>query len=138
VVQGSRHEPKRSILKLRAESHLVTASDSLLSRLRLPQPDRSPIYEWARKHVVLPESYATPGPFNAKITPWLIPIFDALQNPLVRRVHFRKAVQIGGTLVADIWIPWLIANDAGPISWTMQTDDMVEQHCKRRLEPLQS
>jgi hypothetical protein len=114
----------------------MTASDSLLAKLRLPQPDRSPIYEWARKHITLPESYATPGPFNAKITPWLIPIFDALQNPLVRRVHFRKAVQIGGTLVADIWIPWLIANDAGPISWTMQTDEMVEKHCKSRLNPL--
>jgi len=80
----------------------VTASDALLAKLRLPQPDRSPIYEWARKHIVLPESYATPGPFNVRISPWLIPIFDALQNPLVRRVHFRKAVQIGGTLVADV------------------------------------
>lgn len=107
-----------------------------LNRFRFSQPDRSPIYEWARKHVQLPESYATSGPFNARITPWLIPIFDALQNPVIRRVHFRKAVQIGGTLVADIWIPWLICNDAGPISWTMQTDDMVEKHCKSRLNPL--
>jgi len=114
----------------------VTASDTLLGTYRLPQPDRAPIYEWARKHITLPESYATPGPFNARITPWLIPIFDALQNPLVRRVHFRKAVQIGGTLVADIWIPWIIANDAGPISWTMQTEEMTERHAKSRLNPL--
>jgi hypothetical protein len=114
----------------------VTASDTLLTTLRLPQPDRSPIYEWARKHIILPESYATPGPFNVKISPWLIPIFDALQNPLVRRVHFRKAVQIGGTLVADIWVPWLICNDAGPISWTMQTDEMIDRHAKSRLNPI--
>ena len=39
---------------------------------RLPLPDRSPIYEWARKHVQLPESYATPGPFNVRLSPWLI------------------------------------------------------------------
>ena len=81
----------------------MTEAEQLLANLRLPRPDRSPIYEWARKHLVLPESYATPGPFNVRLSPWLIPIFDALQNPLVRRVHFRKAVQIGGTLVADIW-----------------------------------
>ena len=105
-------------------------------RFQFAKPDRSPIYEWARRHIVLPESYATGGPFNVRITPWLIPIFDALQNPAIRRVHFRKAVQIGGTLVADIWIPWLICNDAGPISWTMQTDEMVERHCKSRLNPL--
>ena len=111
-------------------------AEKLLGGFRLPKPDRSPIYEWARRHVQLPESYATSGPFNARITPWLIPIFDALQNPAVRRVHFRKAVQIGGTLVADIWIPWIIANDAGPISWTMQTEEMIEKHAKTRLNPL--
>jgi hypothetical protein len=114
----------------------MTDAQVALERFKFSQPDRSPIYEWARKHVHLPESYATSGPFNVRITPWLIPIFEALQNPVVRRVHFRKAVQIGGTLVADIWVPWLICNDAGPISWTMQTDDMVERHCKSRLNPL--
>jgi hypothetical protein len=112
------------------------SAEQLLAGFRLPRPDRSPIYEWARRHVQLPESYATPGPFNVRLSPWLVPIFDALQNPLVRRVHFRKAVQIGGTLVADVWLPWIIANDPGPISWTMQTDEMVEKHAKTRLWPL--
>lgn len=114
----------------------MTDAASILAGFRLPRPDRSPIYDWARKHVVLPESYATPGPFNAKLTPWLLPIFADLQNPLVRLVHFRKAVQVGGTLVADVWVPWIIANDPGPISWTMQTEDMVERHAKSRLNPL--
>jgi len=112
------------------------SAEQLLAGFRLPRPDRSPIYEWARRNVQLPESYATPGPFNVRLSPWLVPIFDALQNPLVRRVHFRKAVQIGGTLVADVWLPWIIANDPGPISWTMQTDEMVEKHAKTRLWPL--
>jgi len=104
----------------------MTETERRLAAFKLPKRDRSPIYEWARKHIVLPESYATSGPFNVRLSPWLIPIFDALQNPLVRRVHFRKAVQIGGTLVADVWVPWLICNDAGPISWTMQTDEMID------------
>jgi len=94
----------------------MTASDLLCATLRLAQPDISPIYEWARKHIILPESYATSGPFNVKISPWLIPIFDALQNPLVRRVHLCIAVKFDGTLVADFCVPWLICNDAGPIS----------------------
>ena len=114
----------------------MTDIDPLLRELTLPRPDRAPIYDWARRNVQLPESYATPGPFNVRLSPWLVPIFDALQNPLVRRVHFRKAVQIGGTLVADVWLPWIIANDPGPISWTMQTDEMVEKHAKTRLWPL--
>jgi len=114
----------------------MTEAEQTLAAFRLPRPDRSPIYDWARKHVVLPESYATPGPFHARLTPWLLPIFDALRDPLVRRVHFRKAVQVGGTLVADVWVPWILVNDPGPISWTMQTDDMVERHAKSRLNPL--
>jgi len=114
----------------------MTEAEQMLAAFRLPRPDRSPIYDWARKHVVLPESYATPGPFHARLTPWLLPIFDALRDPLVRRVHFRKAVQVGGTLVADVWVPWILVNDPGPISWTMQTDDMVERHAKSRLNPL--
>ena len=114
----------------------MTETERRLASFKLPKRDRSPIYEWARKHIVLPESYATSGPFNVRLSPWLIPIFDALQNPLVRRVHFRKAVQIGGTLVADVWVPWLICNDAGPISWTMQTDEMIDRHAKSRLNPI--
>ena len=114
----------------------MTDQEQLLADFALSQPDRAPIYDWARRNVQLPESYATPGPFNVRLSPWLVPIFEALQNPLIRRVHFRKAVQIGGTLVADVWLPWIIANDPGPISWTMQTDDMVERHAKTRLWPL--
>ena len=36
----------------------------LLADLRLPRPDRAPIYDWARRNVQLPEAYATPGPFT--------------------------------------------------------------------------
>lgn len=115
---------------------MLTETQRRLAAFRLPKRDRSPIYDWARRNIVLPDSYATPGPFNVRLSPWLIPIFDALQNPLIRRVHFRKAVQIGGTLVADIWVPWLICNDAGPISWTMQTDEMIDRHAKSRLNPI--
>lgn len=116
--------------------NLSDAAFGNLTKFRVSLPDRSPIYDWGRRHVQLPEAYATPGPFNVRVSPWLIPIFDALQNPLVRLVHFRKAVQIGGTLVADVWIPWIIANDPGPISWTMQTEDAIERHAKTRLNPL--
>jgi hypothetical protein len=106
------------------------------SAFRLPQPDRSPIYQWARKHVVLPESYAIPGHFNATLSPWLIPIFAALQDETVRVVTVSKSIQSAGTLIADVWVPWLIANCPGPISWTMHTDDMVERHAKTRLNPI--
>jgi phage terminase large subunit GpA-like protein len=114
----------------------VTIAERLNPAFRLPQPDRSPIHVWARKHVVLPESYAIPGHFNANLSPWLIPIFEALQDESVRVVTVSKSIQSAGTLIADVWVPWLIANCPGPISWTMHTDDMVERHAKTRLNPI--
>jgi hypothetical protein len=108
----------------------------LRRRFRFPKPDRSPIYEWAHRHIVLPASYAVPGAFDVRTSPWLIPVFDALQDDRIRRVHLRKGIQVGGTLVADVWIPWLIVNDPGAMSFTMHVDDMVELHAKMRLNPL--
>jgi len=59
-----------------------------------------------------------------------------LQTDTVRTVTVSKSIQSAGTLIADVWVPWLIANCPGPISWTMHTDDMVERHAKTRLNPI--
>lgn len=96
-------------------------------------PDRRPIYEWARENIILPDSYSKAGPFQP--SGWMLPVFDALQNMRVRRVHLRKAVQQAGTLVADVWLQWIINNDPGPVSWTMQKDDAMGIHLKTRVWP---
>lgn len=114
----------------------MSRAEKTLAAFRLARPDKSSIADWARRHVVLPESYALPGPVNFKLTPWWIPVLDALQDPLVRRVHARKAVQTGGTLVADTFVAWAMANQPGPIMFVLQTEDMVQRHCKTRLMPL--
>lgn len=105
-------------------------------RRRMPRPDRSPIYDWAKRHVVLPGSYAISGSFNVRTSPWLIPIFNDIQNETVRTVTFIAGIQVGKTLVSDVAIPWIIVNDPGPISMTMHVDDMMERHAKMRLNPL--
>jgi hypothetical protein len=114
----------------------MTLAAQFDAAFQLPQPDRSPIYQWARRHVDLPESYVIPGKFNVDLSPHLRPIFDALQDDSVRTVTVSKSIQSGGTLIADVWVPWLIVNQPGPISWTMHTDDMVSLHAKTRLNPI--
>lgn len=113
-----------------------TKLTGLQSAYRFPKRDRRPIYEWARQHVVLPQSYAVSGGFDVRTSPWLIAIFDALQHGGIRQVHFRKGIQVGGTLIADVLVPWIIVNDPGPISMTMHVDDMMERHAKMRLNPV--
>ena len=97
-------------------------------------PDRRPIYEWARENLILPDTYSKAGPFQP--SGWMMPVLDARQKMRVRRVHLRKAVQQAGTLVADVWLQWLINNDPGPASWTMQKDDAMAIHLKTRVWPM--
>lgn len=108
----------------------------LRRKFRFPSPDNSPIYEWARRHVSLVGNYAKAGNFDVQLSPWLIPVFDALQDDRVRTVSFSKGIQVGGTLIADVWIPWIIVNDPGPITFTLHTDDKIEEHAKTRLNPV--
>lgn len=116
----------------------VASLDTRLERaLSRPDPDRSPIWEWAARNISLPENYTISGPYNAKLSPWSIPIFEALTNDRTRVVSFIKCIQdAGGTLISDIWIPWIIANRPGPISFTLHSEDMVKLHSKMRLMPL--
>lgn len=98
-------------------------------------PDRRPIYEWARENVKLVGSYAEPGFFDVNRSPWLIPIFDALQNRRVRQVVVRKCVRGGGTLVFDVWLPWVVANDPGPLMYISATDKLAKRQAERRNLP---
>lgn len=100
------------------------------------KPDRRPIYEWAHDHLVLPPSYAIQGRFDCSISRPLMPVFDAIQNPSVRRVRFRKPPRYGGSMIADISIPWIICNDPGPILWNWQSDDDAKAHMKQKAWPL--
>lgn len=100
------------------------------------QPDRRPIWEWARDHLTLPPAYAIQGKFDISITRPLMAVFEAIQNPLVNRVRFRKPPRFGGSMIADVAIPWIICNDPGPIGWHWQSDDDAKGHMKQKAWPL--
>lgn len=99
--------------------------------------DTRPIYEWAGDgNIVLPAAYAMPGEFDVRKSRYLIAPFDAIQSHTVRSVTVVKPVQSGGTLLADITVPWFIRNRPGPIMWNMQTDEVAEDHARDRALPV--
>ena len=99
-------------------------------------PDRRPIYRWAASQLTLPGSYRIPGKFDVNVRRPLIEVFDAIQDTMVRRVHFRKPPRFGGSLINDIAIPWIICNDPGPIMWNWQKDDAAAEHMREKAWPL--
>lgn len=96
------------------------------------KPDRRPIYLWAHDNLVLPQSYAIPGRFDVSITRPLMAVFDDIQNVVIKRIRFRKPPRFGGSMIADIAIPWIICNDPGPIGWHWQSDDDAKGHMKQK------
>lgn len=100
------------------------------------KPDRRPIYEWAHEYLTLPPSYAVQGKFDVSITRPLIAPMDDIQNPLVQRIRFRKPPRFGGSMLADVAIPWIVCNDPGPIMWNWQSDEDAKGHMKQKAWPL--
>lgn len=98
--------------------------------------DRRPPWEWARDHIVLHEAYAIQGAFDPGISRYLIGPMDAIADELVREVHICGAIQTAKTLIVEICIPWIMANDPGPIMWTFQSDEDGREHMLTRAMPL--
>jgi len=95
-----------------------------------------PIWKWAERNVSLPSNYATPGPFKVSRSRYLSAVFDALQDPSIREVTFRKATQTGGSMVSDILAAWVIRVNPWPMQINMQTDPDAKVHAQSRINPL--
>src|SRR5687767_6392684 len=79
------------------------------SRVWKPR-DRRPIYEWARENVFLPSRLTRTGAFEVDRSRQFVAPFDALQNDRIREVNILAPVRDGKTLIADVWLPWLVVN----------------------------
>lgn len=97
--------------------------------------DRRPIHEWAKDNVVLRPPLTKTGPFDVSGSRHFIPIFNALQDDHVREVNVLKPVRGGGTLIADIWVPWTRTIDPGPTMFLLQTDPIADDHFTKVLLP---
>lgn len=98
--------------------------------------DRRPIYDWAHDNVVLPSSITKSGLFDISGSRYLIKPFESLLNDAVREVVVVAPVRSGKSLIGDVWLPWIIANDPGPTMWNMQTDPVAADHAETRVMPI--
>lgn len=61
---------------------------------------------------------------------------DAIRNDLVREVNIMAPPRSGKTLIADVSVPYLLANDPGSILFLFNSDDQAKEHCETRLRPV--
>ena len=118
----------------RARAHAVGAEEI---RARLQPPVRMTVSEWADRYRVLsPESCPEPGPWRTSRAPYLREIMDTLGDPLVRKVVWASASQVGKTEVVMNYLGSRIHKDPGPTMVVQPTLKKAQGWSKTRLAPM--
>lgn len=93
------------------------------------------ISEWAEKNLVLRKGTSSrPGPWRTES--YQRGIFDALRDPQVREVNFRKGTQIGWSAILNAIAGYFIDADPSPILFVQASKDSAEEYSKKRIAPL--
>ena len=99
-------------------------------------PYSGSVHAWANENVSLPNNYAITGKFDVSISRYLIQPFDDLLNPKIRQVNLCAAIQTFKSGVSEVFLPYIISNDPGPVLKLHQTDEMAQTFTETRLIPL--
>ena len=118
----------------RARAHAVGAEEL---RARLQPPVRMTVSEWADRYRMLsPESSPEPGPWRTSRAPYLREIMNTLGDPLVRKVVWASASQVGKTEVVMNYLGSRIHKDPGPTMVVQPTLKKAQGWSKTRLAPM--
>ena len=103
----------------------------------LKPPEDLTVSQWAEKFRVLDsKTSAAPGGWKNSVTPYLVGIMDAFNDPDVEEIIFCKCTQIGGTEAANNIIGYIIAQDPSPTLVVYPTLELAEYTGKNRLQPM--
>jgi hypothetical protein len=94
-------------------------------------PFRGEIYDYAT-NLDLQNGYAIKGQFEVNRSKYLKAPFEAIRNPRRRIVVIRKGVQTGGSLIADLTVPYFIEHAPGDLLWLFQDDDFAVRYIRER------
>ncbi len=101
----------------------------------LKNAEKLTVSEWAEKYRVLDESSNLSGKWSNDITPYLVGIMDAFNNPFVREIYFCKATQVGGTEALINILGYLITQSPAPSMIVYPSDDLAKDVSNDKLKP---
>lgn len=121
---------------------METQSDSLTVRQcwagNASPVDRSPIHDWTARNINVPPAspYTITGRLSFDHTRHWIGPLDALQDEYVRTVTVLAPPRSGKNVIADAWLPFVVANDPGPFMWVGSIDNVTSDYKRDRLDPI--
>ena len=101
----------------------------------LSPPYSGSVDSWCRL-IDLPTAYAIPGKFSVDCSPYLRQPFGDLKDPTVRMLNLIAATQTGKSLIAELYCPYIVVNDPGPVLRLHANDEMAQNFTETRLIPL--
>ncbi|MCI8887946.1 MAG: phage terminase large subunit family protein [Hungatella sp.] len=101
----------------------------------LKSPDIMTVSQWAEKFRILDDSSNLKGRWSNDITPYLVGIMDALNDPVIRKIFFCKASQIGGTEALINMLSYIITQSPAPAMIVYPNDDLAKDISNDKLKP---
>ncbi len=101
-----------------------------------PRP-RMRFWEWADKHVVIPEECGgpQPGPLRTARFPIWRGLFDLAQQPHVHFVALCASVRVGKTLFSIVIMLYWLAERVGSLVWLDPSGQSAKKVSKSELQP---
>lgn len=101
------------------------------------KPFRGQIHEYAGK-LNLQGGYAVKGLLQMVTLRHLLEPLEALRDPAVHLVSVRGAVQTTKSLLADIFVPYVIEHDPGDVLWLLEDDAKAKEYADRCMGLIKS
>lgn len=120
----------------RSRSKLKTAH--LFQRViknTLMRPEELTVSKWAEKYRVLSEASNISGKWSNAITPYLVGIMDAFNDPHIREIYFCKSTQVGGTEALINILCYCITQQPAPAMIVYPSDDLAKDISSEKLKP---
>jgi phage terminase large subunit GpA-like protein len=115
------------------------AAVMLAAAAAVMQPGENVEFErWAEDNIIFSKrESAYPGPYNRELFPFFTEILKALgPDDPCRLVTLRKSAQIGGTVLANIFVLGTQAMDPCDLMYVHPTDDNAVRWSKMKLKPM--
>lgn len=104
-------------------------------RRTLKPSEKITVSQWAEKYRVLGETSNFKGKWSNAITPYLVGIMDAFNDPYIQEINLCKATQVGGTEALLNMLGWCITENPATTMFVYPSDELAKSVSNDRLKP---
>lgn len=105
-----------------------------VQKILRPQEELT-VSQWAERFRILDGASNLKGRWSNDITPYLVGIMDALNDPDIRKIFFCKASQVGGTEALVNMLCYIIHWAPAPTMIVYPSDDLAKDISNDKLKP---